>query len=239
LAPAAAARNRGLGRSGNRPSGTMTRPRSIATSFGANAGVGSMRQPETKNRQGGAPKGERIMEKVRAAPCQRGTNLRLRRSAAPHWEAAEVTNSRVLRCRGNERCCVRSKGVVPDEMESAQPSQDGHRFRVEAGSLRTVDAKTGPCACYLTRTARRPIDTPRICPLTTLRKRGMNPAFSRIAYGSPHRPSCDPFSGGRVNVRSWDKSSLLGHPLGQHKSWADKNLSSAVPLSRCPAPLQR
>jgi hypothetical protein len=52
-----------------------------------------MRHPETKNRQGGAPKGERAMEKVRAAPCQRGTVCAFRRSAAPHWEAAKESQN--------------------------------------------------------------------------------------------------------------------------------------------------
>jgi hypothetical protein len=190
---------------------------------------------ETKNRQGGAPEGECTEDKVHAASCQRGTICAFRRSAAPHSERRKEIKTRMPRA-SRERTILSVQRRDADQMGSRNTSQDGHRFRVEAGRLVEGRCETGPCACYLTRTPRMPIDTPRICLLTTLRKTDMNPAFSRIAYGSFYLLPAIPSPVRRVNVRSWDKSSLLGHPLGQHKSWADKNLSSFVPLSHCPAP---
>jgi hypothetical protein len=72
--PAAAARNRGLGRSGNRPSGITTRPRGVlAIKFRRQRRSGKHAIPEAKNRQGGAPEGEGTIGSVPAAPCQRGT----------------------------------------------------------------------------------------------------------------------------------------------------------------------
>jgi hypothetical protein len=116
---------------------------------------------------------------VHAAPCQRGKVCASRRSAAPHWSGKKVSNPGRCGAAGPKDVASNER-VMPMAMEGAirversTDSDPGRPPPVERWTMRA-----GQLVCYLTRTT-RVLPTKGLFVLTTLRKLGMNRAFSKI-----------------------------------------------------------